>query len=102
MHKLIVLYKGPPDPEEFREHYENVHVPLLRKMPGIVHMNYSFDIKDAEGHRPYFCIFEAYFENAEDMVNGLNTPEGAAVIEDLQNYDPGPHEIINFPVMDDR
>lgn len=102
MHKLIALYKDPPNPEHFRNHYENVHIPLLRKMPGVVRMNYSFDVKNPAGEKAYFCVFECYFRNADDMVNGLYTPEGEAVLADLQNYATGEYEIINFPVPDDE
>jgi len=34
MHKFIVLYPKGQDDKKFRAHYENVHVPLCRKLPG--------------------------------------------------------------------
>lgn len=98
MHKLIALYETPPNPEQFRQHYVQVHVPLLRAMPGIVRMNYSFDIRDATGGPSFFGIFEAYFDKAEDMAAGLQTPEGAAVLADLVNLEAGTHWIFNYPV----
>lgn len=100
MHKLIALYKLPPDPAHFREHYETVHVPLLAKMPGILKMNYSFDIKGADGSEPFFCIFEAYFENADAINAAMQTPEGAAVLADLDNYERNEFWIFNYPVIE--
>jgi uncharacterized protein (TIGR02118 family) len=102
MHKVMALYKAPPNPEHFRKHYEQVHIPLLRKMPGVVRLNYSFDVKDPAGGSPYFCVFEGYFASAKDMVESLTTPEGQAVVADLANYAAGEYQLINFPVPDDE
>lgn len=35
MVKLIALYRYPEDPESFDKHYEQVHTPLVEKMPGL-------------------------------------------------------------------
>jgi len=100
MHKLTALYKTPPNPAHFREHYENVHIPLLAKLPRVVSMNYSFDIKGADGGEPFFCIFEAYFETAEDLEAAMQTPEGGAVIADLSNYEQNEFWIFNYPMIE--
>ena len=100
MHKLTVLYRTPPNPAHFREHYENVHVPLLARLPNVVRMNYSFDIKGADGSEPFFCIFEAYFDTAEDMQQAMQTPEGAAVAADLDNFEQNEFWIFNHPVIE--
>ncbi|MGE5723207.1 MAG: EthD family reductase [Sphingomonadales bacterium] len=100
MHKLMALYRTPPDPDHFRNYYETVHIPLVRKMPGIVRMNYSFDVHDFGGGSPFFCIFECYFENVQDMIASAQTPEGQVVTADVPNCRPGEVEIVHFPVVD--
>lgn len=35
MVKLIALYRHPEDQESFDKHYEQVHTPLVEKMPGL-------------------------------------------------------------------
>jgi uncharacterized protein (TIGR02118 family) len=100
MHKLIALYRTPPDPEHFRNYYEHTHIPLVRKMPGVVRMNYSFDVQDLAGGSPFFCIFEAYFENAADMGASAASPEGQAVTADVANCRPGDFDIIHYEVPD--
>ena len=77
-----------------------IHIWTSRKMPGIVKMNYSFDITDPAGGRSFFCIFEAYFEKPEDMAASMQTPEGAAVLADLANLETNAHWIFNFPVVE--
>ena len=101
MHKVMALYRTPPDPKKFRKHYEEVHIPLIWKVPGVIRLNYSFDVRDMSGEPAYFCVFECYYKDAEAMIAGMQTPEGQAVIADLANYAVGEHEIISFPVPDD-
>jgi uncharacterized protein (TIGR02118 family) len=35
MHKLVVLYPKPDDPEQFKTYYRDTHVPLVKKIPGL-------------------------------------------------------------------
>ena len=69
MHKLLVLYNEPKDPTHFRKYYVETHLPLTRKLPGLKASRYSFDVKPLRpGKAPYFCIFEAEFENEAALV----------------------------------
>ena len=34
MHKFVVLYNQPEDPEHFRSYYESTHIPLVQGLPG--------------------------------------------------------------------
>lgn len=100
MHKVIALYDTPPNPEAFRKHYEEVHIPLLAKMPGVVRMNYTFDIKRPNGDPSFFCIYEAYFETEADMIAGRQTVEGQATIADMANYERGDFWVFHFPIVE--
>ena len=44
MHKLVVLYPKPADPDHFREYYVTNHLPLVTRMPGLLAWRYSFDV----------------------------------------------------------
>ena len=33
--RFIVLWGAPDDPEAFNRHYQEVHIPLARKLPGL-------------------------------------------------------------------
>ena len=45
MHRLVVMYPQPEDPEKFREYYETVHSTLGLKVPNVRNMHFSFDVK---------------------------------------------------------
>src|SRR6185312_12425399 len=42
MHRLLVLYPPPSDPDHFRSYYENTHLPLVAKFPCLRGYRYSF------------------------------------------------------------
>jgi uncharacterized protein (TIGR02118 family) len=97
MHKLLVLYNEPKDPTHFRKYYLETHLPLVSKMPGVKAMRYSFDVKALPpGKAPYFCIFEAEFENEAALMSALGSAEGKAVAGDVPNYASGGVTMLHF------
>ena len=67
MHRVLILYLPPKDPQASREYFVNTHIPLAAKMPGQRTMRYSFDVAAAEGESPYFGVMEAEFDDAEAL-----------------------------------
>ena len=99
MHKFLVLYPKGQDDKKFRSHYENVHVPLCRKLPGLIACRYSFAVEGVRGaEAPYYCVFEADFPDAATMVKAQQSPEGAAVAADVPNYVTIPPVIMHYEV----
>ena len=52
MHRLLVLYPPPSDPDHFRSYYEDTHLPLAAKLPGLRAYRYSVDVAAGEGESP--------------------------------------------------
>jgi uncharacterized protein (TIGR02118 family) len=99
MHKLLVLYNEPKDPEHFRKYYIETHLPLVSEMPGVKASRHSFDVKFlGPGKAPFFSIFEAEFENEAAMMSVLGSKEGQAVAGDVPNYASGGVTMVHFPV----
>jgi uncharacterized protein (TIGR02118 family) len=96
MHKLLVLYSAPKDPEHFKKHYESVHLPLAAKLPGLKASRHSFEIKAMGGPAPYFCIFEGEFENEAAMKAALQSKEGQAVAADVPKYATGGVAMLHY------
>ena len=86
MHRLLVLYPAPSDPDHFRSYYEDTHLPLVAKLPGLRAYRHSFDVAAPGGESPYFCVFEADFDDAAAYSAAMESPEGQAVLADVPNY----------------
>ena len=99
MHKLVVLYPEPADPEHFRDYYVTNHLPLVAQMPGLLAYRYSFDVAAAP-EQLYFAIFEADFADAAAMTASRESPEGRRVAADVANYATGGAVVLHYPVRD--
>jgi uncharacterized protein (TIGR02118 family) len=86
MHRVLVLYLPPKDPQASREYFENTHIPLAAKLPGQRSMRYRFEVAAAEGESPYFGVVEADFDDAEALGAAIASPEGQAALADIPNY----------------
>lgn len=96
MHSLLILYPPQPEPERFMAYYEDTHLPLVRKIPGLRQFSYGFNLAAMDGESPYFCRFEADFETAEAMGAALGSPEGQATAGDVPNFAVGQPVILTF------
>jgi uncharacterized protein (TIGR02118 family) len=96
MHRIIVLYPPPADPDHFRTYYEETHLKLAAKIPGLRGYRYGFDVAAAEGESPYFCVFEGDFDDAAAMSAGFESTEGQATLADIPNYATGGAVALNY------
>jgi uncharacterized protein (TIGR02118 family) len=98
MHRLLVLYPPPTDPDHFRSYYEETHLKLVAKLPGLRGYRYAFDVATDEGESPYFCVFEADFDDGAAMRAARQSTEGRAVSADVANYATGGVVVLNHEV----
>jgi uncharacterized protein (TIGR02118 family) len=101
MHKLVVLYPKPADPDHFRDYYVTNHLPLVTRLPGLLAWRYSFDVAATQGQTPYFAVFEAEFADAGAMTAARASPQGQQVTADVANYATGGAVVIHYPVHDE-
>ena len=89
MHKLVVLYSKPADPDRFRDYYVTNHLPLVMNLPGPLAWRYSFDVAATKGEAPYFAVFEGDFADAAAMAAARASPQGQRVAADVAAYATG-------------
>jgi uncharacterized protein (TIGR02118 family) len=90
MTKLVVLYGPPQDTEAFDAHYTGTHVPLVDKVPGLRRFEHGRFIAAVDGSPPpYYYMAELYFDDADALTAGLDSPEGQASGEDVANLAGG-------------
>ncbi len=96
MHRLMVLYPPPEDPDHSRRYYAETHLPLAEKIPGLKGMRYGLGTDAFEGDSPYFCVWEGDFEDEEAMTEALQSAEGQATSGDVPNYASGGAILLHF------
>ncbi|MFC7405621.1 EthD family reductase [Georgenia alba] len=98
MHKVLVLYPPPADPAAFEQHYRDVHLPLVRKLPDMLAHRFTLAVRSQEEPSPYFAVFEADFPDEETYVASMASPEGQAVGADVPNYASGGVVVLHYDV----
>ena len=88
---LTALYKKPEDTATFDEHYNNVHTPLIKKVPGLRKMEvtrFSKMLTPANAliaEQPYMqCTM--YFENMDSFKAAMASEENKAAGKDLMGF----------------
>jgi uncharacterized protein (TIGR02118 family) len=85
--QLTVLYEPPADPDAFQRYYDDVHIPLATKIPGLQAFTVSRPAATQDGTPArYALIATLTFEDETALGNGMASPEGLATVADLDNF----------------
>jgi uncharacterized protein (TIGR02118 family) len=83
MVRLLVLYNPPEDAAAFDKHYDEVHIPLVKRMPGLVRYTVSRNLPpDAQ----YYLVAELDFEDMAGARAALSSPVGAESAADVAKF----------------
>jgi uncharacterized protein (TIGR02118 family) len=82
MATMMVIYKTPPDNKSFLKHYFDVHIPLAKKLPGLIKYKVSQNPVSVISGQDVFLIGELLFASMEDIKSAFVSPEGRACAED--------------------
>src|SRR5262245_3802207 len=85
MVRFLVLYNTPKDTEAFERHYREVHIPLIKKLPGLRRCTigqHAIPVRDDE---PYYWIVELEWDNMDALQKAFQSPEGLATAQDVAN-----------------
>ena len=86
MTKLIALYRMPVDAASFDKHYYDVHLPLIRKIPGIRKLEITTITGAPIGEPKFHLMAEMYFDSVDAMNAANASPEGRAAGKDLMSF----------------
>ena len=86
MIKLIALYKMPDDKAAFDKHYDEVHTPLVKKMPGLRKLEVARITGAPIGEPKHHLICDMYFDDQDAANAALASPEGKATARDLMSF----------------
>ena len=84
--RLIALFNQPDDPGAFDAHYHDVHIPIVRRYPGI--RGIRLTRTDGVGGRPspIYLMAEMQFDSRADLETALTSEAGAESARDLRNF----------------
>ena len=78
MIKLVALFKRPEDVEAFDAHYDDIHAPLMSRVPGLERLEVTRNLKAFRGEPEYYLIAEMYFRDQESFDMAMASDENRA------------------------
>ncbi|HZJ08451.1 MAG TPA: EthD family reductase [Trueperaceae bacterium] len=95
MIKLIALYRRPDDEDAFWQHYEKVHLPLVRKLPGIAEVTLDRVTADAfGGEAAYYLVAQMSFPDQPTFDAAMRSDENRALGKDLMSFARGKVDVL--------
>ncbi len=79
--RFLALYEKPADPETFDRHYREVHIPLLRQLPGLRRYTVGRDVTALHG-APCYLVTELEWDTMDELHAAFASPEGRATASD--------------------
>lgn len=87
--KLIAIYRKPDDEAAFLKHYEEVHSPLVRSVPGLQRLVVNRVSQSLMGPDGPFMIAEMHFADDQAFADAMRSPENKAAGKDLAGFANG-------------
>jgi uncharacterized protein (TIGR02118 family) len=90
MIRVVALHNPPVELSSYDDYYVNVHMPLVRRVPGVRNIRYGKVLRGADGGLPpYFLISDVYFDDEAALERALKSHEMAAAFADVPNFATG-------------
>jgi len=88
MAKMIVTYTEPTNIEGFQEHYFNVHIPLVEKLPNIKNASVQYVKQTMNTDENLYLVAQLEFENLQELGAAMQSQEGQETAGDVANLMP--------------
>ncbi len=88
---VLVLYNHPEDPAAFDRYYFETHVPIAKRLPGLLGYTVSATpVTELGGEpAPHYLIADLTFDSSADVQRALASPEGAETAADVAKFATG-------------
>lgn len=83
MVRLMVLYNRPEDTAAFDKHYDEIHIPLAKKLPGLVRYTVSRNLRT---DTQYYLIAELDWEDMAALRSAMASPAGSETAADVARF----------------
>ena len=75
-HKLIILFKQPPDPVEFERRWSEEFVPLAERLPGLQRVVVAHTHGGPAGPVEFYLVHELHFASLAALKAAMGSPAG--------------------------
>lgn len=83
---LVVMYRRPPDPEAFLEHYARVHAPLVDNFPGLMGFQHGPVRASLAGADEWFYLAVLTFADRAQLDAAMASEVGRAARRDVRSF----------------
>ena len=97
MVRMLVLYNRPEDLAAFDKHYNEIHIPLAKQMPGLLRYTVSRNISKGA---PYYLVAELDWEDMAAFRAAVASPIAAESAADVEKFATGGSSIMIFEVAE--
>ncbi len=100
VHRLVVSYGQPEDPEAFDAHYRDTHVPLTVQMPGLVRLTTGKPTSMDPSQPAPYLVAELDFDSEQAMGASFASEQGRASAKDVSTFATGGAVMTHFEVTE--
>lgn len=87
--KLVAVYNQPADQAAFDRHYDEIHTPLAKAVPGLSELRVTRMNKRLMGETDIYLVAEMIFPDQETFNAAMASPQNKAAGADLANFAKG-------------
>jgi uncharacterized protein (TIGR02118 family) len=80
--RFLALWETPSDPAAFDRHYREVHIPLVRRLPGVRRYMLGHAAAAVRG-APCHLVAEVDWDTMAELRAAFASPEGRATADDV-------------------
>lgn len=85
--RIVSLHKRPADEARYLNYYNDIHTPLVTRVPGVQKIRVGMvNGLRAGGEAPYWLVSEVHFADQEALDRALGSDEMRLAIEDVPNF----------------
>ena len=97
MVRMLVLYNRPEDLAAFDKHYNEIHIPLAKQMPGLLRYTVSRNLSKGA---PYYLVAELDWEDMAAFRAAVAHPIAAEAAADVEKFATGGSSTLIFEVAE--
>ncbi len=76
MHKLVLVFRPPPDVTIFERRWSEEFVPVAERMPGLRRVTVARGYGGPSGPSDVHLVHEFYFDDEQALRRAMTSPEG--------------------------